>query len=130
MRRLFLLLPLCLALAAAGTVHVRAVGDEPAWTDEGDDDDDDDIDDHDLARAALERGEIMSLRDIMEMAERGYPGRLLEVELEIKRGRFVYDIELLSPDGRLIELLYDARTGELLRVKGAGRKDGRPAGGG
>jgi len=108
------LLPLLLAvilLAGAGVPHV--------WAD--DDDDDDDIGDHDRARAAMERGEILPLREIMERAETDYPGRLLEVELETKHGKFVYDIEILAADGRLIELLYDARDGALLRAKGAGK---------
>ena len=109
--RPLLLLPLCLFLALAGTPHV--------WAD--DDDDDDDRADHDRARAALERGEIMSLRTIMEKAETDYPGRLLEVELETKHGRFVYDIEILAADGRLIELLYDAADGKLLKAKAAGK---------
>lgn len=110
--RLLLLLPLCLMLALAGTPHV--------WADD-DGDDDDDRADHERARAALERGEIMSLRDIMGMAEAAFPGRLLEVELETKQGRFVYDIEILAADGRLIELLYDAADGKLLKAKGAGK---------
>lgn len=105
-----LLLPLCLFLALAGAPHVWA-----------DDDDDDDRADHDRARAALERGEIMSLRAIMEKAEADYPGRLLEVELETKHGRFVYDIEILAADGRLVELLYDAADGKLLKAKAAGK---------
>lgn len=108
--RPLLLLPLCLFLALAGAPHVWA-----------DDDDDDDRADHDRARAALERGEIMSLRTIMEKAETDYPGRLLEVELESKHGRFVYDIEILAADGRLVELLYDAADGKLLKAKAAGK---------
>jgi uncharacterized membrane protein YkoI len=83
----------------------------------------DDKSDHDRARAALKRGEVLPLRDIVARAEAAFPGRLLEVELEDEDGQIVYDIELLSPDGRLIELLYDARTGTLLKAKGAGLKE-------
>lgn len=83
--------------------------------------DDDDREDHERARAALERGEILPLRAIAEKAEAAYPGKLLEVELKSKKGGFVYDIEVLAPDGRLIELVYDARDGSLLKAKGAGK---------
>jgi uncharacterized membrane protein YkoI len=83
----------------------------------------DDKSDHDRAREALKRGEVLPLRDIVARAEAAFPGRLLEVELEDEDGDIVYDIELLSPDGRLIELLYDARTGTLLKAKGAGLKE-------
>jgi uncharacterized membrane protein YkoI len=37
---------------------------------------------------------------------------VLEVELEEERGRLVYEIKLLRPGGRLVELYYDAATGE------------------
>lgn len=82
----------------------------------------DDKSDHDRARAALKRGEVMPLRDIVAKAEAAFPGRMLEVELTDDDGGIVYEIELLSPDGRLIKLLYDARTGTLLKAKGAGLK--------
>lgn len=87
--------------------------------------DDGDLADHDRARAALRRGEVMPLRDIIAKAEEAFPGRLLEVELDEEDGRIVYEMEMLSPDGRLIKLVYDARTGTLLSAKGAGLEKSR-----
>lgn len=77
-------------------------------------------DDHARARAALERGDILPLADILASATRDFPGKLLEAELEAEDGRLIYELELLAPGGRVVELAYDARTGELLSAEGPG----------
>lgn len=78
--------------------------------------------DHDRARRAVEEGRILPLKDIIARAETAYPGQLIEAELEEERGVMVYEIKLLTTDGRVMKLHYDARTGELLRSKGRGRR--------
>lgn len=95
------LLVLMLSLVAAGA---------PAWADE----------DHERARAALERGEILPLRTILDRAEADFGGKLLEAELEAEDGRLAYEIKLLTPGGHIVELTYDARTGALLGAEGPG----------
>ena len=49
-----------------------------------------------------------------------FDGRLVEVELENDDGRTVYEIELLTKQGSVIELTYDARTGRFLEAEGKG----------
>lgn len=79
--------------------------------------------DHDRARRALESGEIVPLRTILERVERDYPGQIMEVELEREDARWIYEIKLLRTGGALVKLEIDARDGKLLgRPKG---KDGR-----
>jgi uncharacterized membrane protein YkoI len=73
--------------------------------------------DHEIARSAVARGELLPLSKILEIAQRDYPGKMLEVELEREHGRYVYEIEILLPDGRVIELTYDGKTGELLETE-------------
>lgn len=73
--------------------------------------------DHEVARRAVERGELLPLSKILQIAEAKYPGRVLEVDLERERGRFLYEIEVLLKDGRVIELTYDGQTGELLKTE-------------
>ncbi|HSV28924.1 MAG TPA: PepSY domain-containing protein [Candidatus Omnitrophota bacterium] len=75
---------------------------------------------HDRARKALEAGEVLPLKTILDRAEAVQPGQLLEAELEDEHGGLVYELKLLTPDGKVSKLLFDARTGELLK-----RKDGR-----
>lgn len=83
-------------------------------------------DDHDRARAALERGEVMSLRHILDRVEREHPGKIVEVELEREHGRWIYEIRLLRESGELVKLELDARDGSLLRARSRDRdKEGR-----
>lgn len=79
-------------------------------------------DDHDRARRAVEEGRILPLKDILAMAESAYPGQLIEAELDDEHGSIIYEIKILTRDGRVVKLLYDARTGELLKAKS---RDGR-----
>jgi uncharacterized membrane protein YkoI len=108
MNRLRRLLPLlCLALAA---------GAAPAGDDHGRD--------HDRARQALEAGEVLPLRTILERVERQHPGQVLEVELERRDGRWLYEIKLLRPGGTLSKLKVDAADGRVLEHRQRERKGG------
>ena len=75
-------------------------------------------DDHERARRALEAGEVMPLRAVLEQVERDYPGEVVEVELEREDGGWVYEIKLLRKGGDLLELELDARDGSLQRIRG------------
>lgn len=80
----------------------------PAWAD----------DDHDRVRRAVERGEILPLTDILKHANKAYPGQLIEAELEDEDGEMIYELVIISEGGRVYKLYYDARNGDLLKVKG------------
>lgn len=71
-------------------------------------------DDHDRARAAMMRGEILPLSRILAMAERDVGGRVIEVDLERKGDRYIYEVEVVSRSGRLVELSIDAASGAVL----------------
>jgi uncharacterized membrane protein YkoI len=74
--------------------------------------------DQDRARSARALDQVLPLIEILKIVERDFHGRVIEVELEMEGGQLVYEIELLLRDGRLIEVEFDARTAELLKVKG------------
>ena len=74
--------------------------------------------DHERARAALQAGEVLPLPQLLERVAREQPGQVLAVELEREDGRWVYELKLLDPAGRLVKLEVDARSAELLRRKG------------
>lgn len=76
--------------------------------------------DQDRARAALQAGEILPLATILTRLAQTQPGQVLEVELERKDGRWLYEIKLLRPGGGLLKLELDARSGEVLRQKSRG----------
>lgn len=74
-------------------------------------------DDHDRARQAVIEGEVLPLDDVLARLARTHPGQVLETELERDDGRWIYEIKLLQPDGQLLRLDLDARTGAVLRQK-------------
>lgn len=73
--------------------------------------------DHDRARQALQAGEILPLRAILERIEREHPGQVVEIELgQDDDDHWIYDVELLRPGGVLVILEIDARNGNVLRT--------------
>ena len=73
--------------------------------------------DQDDARRLFRSGAILPLERVLEVV-RGYqPGRVIEVELDEDSRRYVYELEILAPDGRVWELEVDAATGRLLERK-------------
>ena len=63
------------------------------------------------------KGEILSLEKISQKAKSYKPGEILEVELEKKHGRYVYEIDLLDAGSQVWELKLDAKTGQLLKME-------------
>ena len=83
--------------------------------------------DQERARAAVQAGKILPLKNVLERLERDQPGQVLEVELEQGNGRWTYEIRLLQSGGRLVKLHVDAESGEVLRRRERSRKtDPRP----
>ena len=78
--------------------------------------------DHDRARRAVEEGRILPLKDILARAQGAYPGQVIEAELEDEGGMVVYEIKMLTADGRVMKLSYNAATGELLKTRARGRQ--------
>jgi uncharacterized membrane protein YkoI len=89
-------------------IALFAVGADPALAHD---------EDHDLARALRTQGTIVSLEKIADTAAKLQPGDLLEVELKRRGDEYLYEVEVLDPEGRTWELMFDARTGELLKKK-------------
>lgn len=71
--------------------------------------------DHEQAQRAVQAGEVMPLRNVLERLEREHPGQVLDVELEREEGRWIYEIKLLQPSGQRVKLKLDARNAELIQ---------------
>ena len=71
----------------------------------------------DEALALTEQGHIVPLQVFVNDALQRFPGRLLEAELELDDGRYIYEIEVVTRTRRVMELEYDAVTGDLLDVE-------------
>jgi uncharacterized membrane protein YkoI len=72
--------------------------------------------DQDEALRLRQQGTILPLEQLMELALGRHPGsRLLEAELEEKHGEYRYEFELLTAEGIVRELKFDARDSRLLK---------------
>ena len=69
---------------------------------------------HDLADRLENEGHIMTLEEILSIANKDHQGRIIEAELETRDGQYVYQIDLLDNDGVIWELEYNASTGFLI----------------
>lgn len=68
-------------------------------------------------RDAVQKGELLPLPRIMELALARVPGDVVKTELESERGRLIYEIKILTPQGSVREVKLDARTGSILLVE-------------
>ncbi|WP_414058539.1 PepSY domain-containing protein [Pseudomonas sp. HR96] len=74
--------------------------------------------DQDEALRLRQQGVILSLEHLLQQAMARYPGaRLLEAELEEHDQRYVYEVELLTPENRVREIKIDASSGRLITDK-------------
>ena len=74
-------------------------------------------DDNDEAKRLVESGEILELEVVLQKAREIQTGKILEVELEKKAGKIIYEIELLTPNGTVFELKFDEKTGKHLSTE-------------
>lgn len=86
-----------------------------------------DEDDQERARQAMLAGDVRPLSELLGRLETMYEGDVIEVELEDAeddmRGPdgqliFVYEIKILTPQGNLVKLEFNAKNLELLTVYG------------
>ncbi|MBC7280699.1 PepSY domain-containing protein [Hoeflea sp.] len=80
-------------------------------------DDDDDNRDRKRLDAAVERGEVLPLSQILARVKPGIEGRIVEIEFEYSHGAPIYEIYVLSRDGRRLEYEIDARTATILNFE-------------
>lgn len=74
-------------------------------------------DDHERARAALERGEVLPLATILERLAPTIGRDVIETEFEREDGRWVYEITYIDAHGRRVELEVDARDATIIERK-------------
>lgn len=74
--------------------------------------------DQDEALQLRQQGVILPFEQLIDQAMKLYPAaKLLDVELEEKNSAYVYEVELLTAQGVVRELKFDARDGRLLKDK-------------
>ena len=73
--------------------------------------------DHDAVRAAVARGEIRPLAEILAIVRSKVPGEVAKVEIKHKNGLWIYEFRIVGDKGRLFEIYVDARRGKIERIK-------------
>ncbi|WP_328984970.1 PepSY domain-containing protein [Thiorhodovibrio winogradskyi] len=77
--------------------------------------------DHQRARAARLRGEIRPIAEILHQIGAQIPGEVIGIELERDKHAgqrvWLYELKILTPDGRRLEVEIDAREGEILELE-------------
>lgn len=93
----------------------RAHDDEAAWHESAYGHD------HELAREARERGETRPIAEILHRVGEQIPGQVIGLELERERRAgqpvLIYELKILTPDGRRLEVEVDARDGAILELE-------------
>lgn len=69
--------------------------------------------DHEAARAAVERGEIKPLVELLGQVKDKLPGDIAGVELERHHGVWLYEFRVIDKAGRLFDVHVDAKSGEI-----------------
>lgn len=80
-------------------------------------DNDDDHRERTRLDAAVQRGEILPLAEILEKVRPQIEGRILEIEFEDSKRKPIYEIYVLSSDGRRREYKIDAKTARILSLE-------------
>ncbi len=94
----------------------------PAFADRrgrDEDDEDDDEDEKEEMRAlqkAVDLGLVLPLAEVLARVKDRLPGRVVSVEIERKRDRFVYEFKVVDAGGRRREVYVDAASADILEI--------------
>jgi uncharacterized membrane protein YkoI len=88
----------------------------PGWADKGKKDEDG------KEKAAMAAAAKVSIEQAIKTASEKAPGKVIEAELETKHGKTVWEVEVLSDDGKVVEVHVDAESGAVIDVEGKGAK--------
>jgi uncharacterized membrane protein YkoI len=70
---------------------------------------------HDLAREALARGDVLPIARILAIVAQRVPGEVVEVKLDERRERLFYQVKVLTSSGVVREVHLDPKTGVITR---------------
>lgn len=70
--------------------------------------------DHERALRALEQGEAKPLAEILDAVKKQIGGDVVGVDFERDGDHYVYELKIVTPDGRLREVYVDAMTTQII----------------
>lgn len=66
----------------------------------------------------VQAGRLVSLGSVLDWLDKHYIGNVIEVELDRDDGKVIYEIEMVGPQGQVVEFEFDAASGELIGIEG------------
>ena len=78
---------------------------------------DDDHRQRDDIDAAVRKGEILQLSEILKRVKPQIDGKILEIEFENNKNNPIYEIYVLDRSGRRLEYEIDARTARIISLE-------------
>lgn len=107
-QRSSLILSFAVVMLAAGTVTVAgsAFGKE-------------------LSKVEMASMASVTIEDAIKTASEKVPGKVIEAELEEKHHMLVWEVEIVTPDNKIMEVHIDAKTGAVIDVEEEKAKSGR-----
>ncbi|MBT5074923.1 MAG: hypothetical protein HOH18_04660 [Kordiimonadaceae bacterium] len=76
---------------------------------------------HDQVRDKVRDKDILSLSVIRKEVQKNYPGRIVDVRFLIPKREginYLYDVRLLTKAGKLLSIKVDAKSAQIVDVKG------------
>lgn len=67
--------------------------------------------------AGLRGGAVLPLAQALDIATKQVPGEVIKVELEREHGQTIYEVKVLSGNGRVREIKLDAFNGTVLKIE-------------
>ena len=98
---------------AVGAILVLSL---PAWSDEKEG--------KEQKAAEMAKTAKVTIDQAIKTASEKVPGTVIEAELEHKHGKTIWEVEIVSADGKVTEVHLDADSGTVIdtEMKGAGKK--------
>ena len=64
------------------------------------------------------KAEVVTVEQLFQKVQKEFEGIIIELELEEEDLRWIYEVKLLTPQGNVLKIDYDARSMAVLKVKG------------
>ncbi|MGB7204268.1 MAG: PepSY domain-containing protein [Anderseniella sp.] len=74
--------------------------------------------DHEDAQRELRMSKVKPLREILEVVHQTFPGEVVGVEFEQEESIWVYEIKIITPQNRYLQIQVNAHTTRILKVSG------------
>lgn len=58
----------------------------------------------------------ISIEDAMNLAQEQVPGQIVKVELDTQNGAWIYEVDIITPQGIEYEVEIDINTGRIISV--------------